>query len=64
MAKALENGTDSEEIARLQREVNEGANKMGATMVSALKSVLATMAKQAADIEAMKGQIRKGRDLK
>lgn len=64
VGKALSDGTDAAEIQKLGDQVKEAAGKNGAAMTAALQKVLAELSGQASEIEKLKGQIRKGRDLK
>jgi hypothetical protein len=64
VGKALSDGTDAAEIQKLGDQVREAAGKNGEAMTSALMKVLEGLNSQAAEIEKLKGQIRKGRDLK
>jgi hypothetical protein len=64
VGKALSDGTDAAEIQKLGDQVREAANQNGAAMTAALKQVLAGLESQAAEIEKLKGQVRKGRDMK
>jgi hypothetical protein len=61
VAVALENGTNENEIAKLTRLVNEQSGKMGQTMLTALREVLAGLARQSQEISTLRGQIKNNR---
>jgi hypothetical protein len=57
----LEDGTNAAEISALKDQFNEAVKGLGGNTVAAMRQMLDEMARQAAEIEAMKGQIKNSR---
>lgn len=64
VGKALSDGTDAAEIQKLGDLVKEGQAKNGATITAMLQKVLDQLNTNSKEVEHLKGQIRKGRDMK
>lgn len=58
IGQKLADGTDAKEIAALQEQFDAATKSMGGATIAALKAMLASLQKQATDIETLKKQMK------